>query len=488
MIATGQTATFTVSVAGTGSLRYVLEKDGVAFAGPYDAAFTATAGGEYRVTVYDANQLFTKTRIATLTVNSGESTTMTVRASGATLSGNVTVRASASGATKVEFYLNNVRQFTDSAAPFAWKWNTATAANAPRTLTAKAFNGTTLLGTGAAVNVTVNNAATPPCSDLNEPNNSSLTATPLVFGVAANGYVWTATDADWFRVDVTTPGVLTFNLTVPATNDYDLELFGPNAAYIKGSYRDTGLSEIITHNAAISGTYWVRVYGYPLGNGSHNTTVPFALCGNLQQQPIDSVRFFDSPGSYPTVGSGLLEEFGTIDPGRVVENFSPYYVVDGSEPVTLRFRFKSDGGGYLFNFGFYHYYAPLGTIDTSTSAGKIEYATHALAVGNAISLFDENLDHPGAERTITVNGGEALGFFLLPSATLREFQEGPSNFALNGYGRNGWPLFSSANANPGSVDQLLTFFSSFSITQISTAILAWEDISRVLPSDSDNGR
>ena len=72
------------------------------------------------------------------------------------MSGGITVRASVTDATKVEFYLDGVRQFTDSSTPYAWTWNTATAANGSRALTAKAYNGAALLGTSASVNVTVN--------------------------------------------------------------------------------------------------------------------------------------------------------------------------------------------------------------------------------------------------------------------------------------------------------------------------------------------
>src|SRR5205814_1776980 len=138
----------------------------------------------------------------------------------------------------------------------------------------------------AAVNVTVNNAAPPTCSDPNEPNESSLTATSLSFGIGANGYVCTATDVDWFKVEVASPGVLTFDLTVPAANDYYIELFGPDYAYIKGSYRDVGLAETVTHDATSAGTYYLRVYGYPVGSGSHNTSEVYGLIAEIATGPV----------------------------------------------------------------------------------------------------------------------------------------------------------------------------------------------------------
>ena len=275
VIATGQDATFTVVATG-GPFTYVWRFNGAVIPLATTASHTANAAGQYQVEVSNAAGT-TPSRIATLTVNSGEPVAITAPAASANVSSSVTVRASVSGATKVEFYLDGIRQFTDSSTPYAWTWNTAIAANAPHALTAKAYNGATLLGTSAAVNVTVNNTAPAPCSDPNEPNESSPTATPLSFGVAVNGYVCTATDVDWFKVEVAAPGVLTFGLTVPAANDYDIELFGPDYAYIKGSYRDTGLTETITHDAVSTGTYYVRVYGYPIGSGSHNASETYAL-------------------------------------------------------------------------------------------------------------------------------------------------------------------------------------------------------------------
>ncbi|HAO77802.1 MAG TPA: hypothetical protein DCQ92_02280 [Verrucomicrobia subdivision 3 bacterium] len=310
VIASGQNATFTVQATGAGTLTYQWFFNGAWLSPAVGSSLQASAAGQYQVIVGNAAGT-TPSRIATLTVNAGEPVAITAPPASANVSGSVTVRASVSGATKVEFYLDGVRQFTDSSTPFAWTWNTAIAANTSHALTANAYNGATLLGTSAAVNVTVNNAAPPACSDPNEPNDSSSTATPLAFGVAANGYVCTATDVDWFKVEVATPGVLTFDLTVPAANDYDIELFGPDYAYIKGSYRDTGLAENITHDATSTGTYYVRVYGYPAGNGSHNAAVPYTLTAGVVSGPVTIL----TPPQNRAVPAGASASFSVIASG-----------------------------------------------------------------------------------------------------------------------------------------------------------------------------
>ncbi|MSU64049.1 MAG: hypothetical protein EXS31_16925, partial [Pedosphaera sp.] len=261
--------------------------------GQCQISFPAVAGQTYYIAVDQAADIIREDGQSPLhwSMSGGggpaPAVSITAPAAGVTINNVITVNANASSATKVEFYLDAVRQFTDSAAPFTWAWNTATAANMPHILSVKSYSGTVLLATSANVPVTVNNPSTPSpeCVDPSEPNNSSPTATPLALAAAASGYICTATDVDWFKVVVSAPGVLSFDLTVPAANDYDLELFGPDAAYISGSYRDTGLAENITHNATVIGTYYVRVYGYPLGSGSYDATKPYGLMANFVTGP-----------------------------------------------------------------------------------------------------------------------------------------------------------------------------------------------------------
>jgi len=215
-IVEGQTATFTVAASGTGPFQYVWEMNGSPILVAVGPIFTASAAGQYRVTAYDANNLSAHSRTATLTVlPPGAAVSLAAPAAGATVSGTYTARASASGATKVEFWLDGVRRLTDTSVPYTWAWNTTVGDNGAHQLVAKAYNGATLLGTTPTRTVTVNNTAAP-SNDPYEPNNSSGTATPIAPGQIRTAYVDSPADADWFGVQVTTPGVLTFDLSVPA--------------------------------------------------------------------------------------------------------------------------------------------------------------------------------------------------------------------------------------------------------------------------------
>jgi subtilisin family serine protease len=86
---------------------------------------------------------------------------LTAPASGAALSGSVTLTATATddvGVTKVEFYHGTHLLGTDTSAPYELAWDTATASNGPGTLTARAYDDTCGLTASAAVDVTIQNA------------------------------------------------------------------------------------------------------------------------------------------------------------------------------------------------------------------------------------------------------------------------------------------------------------------------------------------
>lgn len=87
-------------------------------------------------------------------------TAITAPAAGATVSGTVTLTASASdnvGVTSVEFFVNSTRIGTDTAAPYSLAWNSTTVVNGTYTITSKAFDMAGNVTTSAGVTVTVNN-------------------------------------------------------------------------------------------------------------------------------------------------------------------------------------------------------------------------------------------------------------------------------------------------------------------------------------------
>jgi hypothetical protein len=120
---------------------------------------------------------------------------ITAPAGGATVVGTVSVTATASdniGVTKVEFLVDGVLKSTDTTSPYAWSWDSTTAANGTRALTAKAYDAALNAGTSAAVNVTVNNPITATNIGgwtITQANAAITWTIPAGTTIPANGYV-----------------------------------------------------------------------------------------------------------------------------------------------------------------------------------------------------------------------------------------------------------------------------------------------------------
>jgi hypothetical protein len=87
-------------------------------------------------------------------------TSLSAPAAGATVSGIVTVSASASdnvGVTKVEFYAGTTRIGTDTTAPYSISWTTTNFTNGSYSITSRAYDAAGNVGISAARTVTVNN-------------------------------------------------------------------------------------------------------------------------------------------------------------------------------------------------------------------------------------------------------------------------------------------------------------------------------------------
>jgi hypothetical protein len=212
----------------------------------------------------------------------------------------VNVNATVSAAVaKVQFFLDGGLVATDTNAPFAWSWNTVQTLDGPHTLTAQAYSALPeiLLGVSAPVAVTVSNGAgSTGGPDNYEPNDSSTLATAMNLGSSLQSYISSPTDVDWFKVNVTNAGTLSISLSVPAGKDYDLELYGPSATWLAGSYNKAGIAESIQQNVTVLGTYYFRVYGYPVGAGDYSSA-PYTISAALTTQTTTNSVGFNTTGA-----------------------------------------------------------------------------------------------------------------------------------------------------------------------------------------------
>ncbi|MBI4327336.1 MAG: hypothetical protein HY674_19045 [Chloroflexi bacterium] len=314
----GGSLRLSVVASGVAPLRYQWFRNGQTVPGAIQSAYTAAEGdaGDFEVEIIDGNGLKVWSKTVTVSVTpAGAAVALTAPSTGAEVAGTTTVRASSTAATKVGFYVDGLLRFTDTLTPFSWAWNTTLDDNGSHTLTAKAFNSSTLLGTSAARTVTINNATVPTCNDAGEPNNSSLSATPLAFGTQTSGFICTSSDVDWFKISISTPSILQISLTVPAGLDYDLELYGPDARWIAGSYQEAGTNEVIEQLAVTPGSYYFRVYGHPVGRGSSSGTAPYQIVATRTDAAADTITSGEI--NQPATWAGVVELVGdvTIGPG-----------------------------------------------------------------------------------------------------------------------------------------------------------------------------
>ena len=127
-------------------------------------------------------------------------TSITSPASGATVSGTVTVAASASdnvGVSRVEFYRDGALAATDTSAPYQWSWNTAASANGSHTLFTRAFDAAGNMGASASRTVTVSNPTDLDISGwrLVQANSAITYTLPAGTRIPLNGYVVIARNA-----------------------------------------------------------------------------------------------------------------------------------------------------------------------------------------------------------------------------------------------------------------------------------------------------
>jgi hypothetical protein len=115
---------------------------------------------------------------------------LTAPAEGATMTGTVTLTATASdnvAVTRVEFYVGTAMVGSDSTAPYSYSLNTRTIANGTKQITAKAKDAAGNLATSSAVSVTFDNDLTAPDTSITSPTaGSTVSGTVTITAVASD--------------------------------------------------------------------------------------------------------------------------------------------------------------------------------------------------------------------------------------------------------------------------------------------------------------
>ena len=157
---------------------------------------------------------------------------VTAPANNATVSGTVSVSATASddtGVAGVQFKLDGVNLGSeDTTSPYSVSWNTTTATNGQHTLTATARDTANQTTTSATVTVTVNNVNQPPTVSVTAPaNNATVSGTVTVTASASDdtgvaGVQFKLDGVNLGSEDTTSPYSVSWNTTTASNGQHTL--------------------------------------------------------------------------------------------------------------------------------------------------------------------------------------------------------------------------------------------------------------------------
>lgn len=185
------------------------------------------------------------------------STSLTSPASGATVSGAVTVAATATddvGVLRVEVWLDGTLMATDTTAPYQFPWNTASVADGVHNLQSRAYDAAGNVGSSAVVSVTVTNTPTRVFTD--------------TFGTSTLTTGWSFVNplADATHSLTKTPGHL--EITVPAKRNHDCWEIAECARMMRDTVNEDAVYE--TKIDGVNLTASIQNYGILLWQDSRN--------------------------------------------------------------------------------------------------------------------------------------------------------------------------------------------------------------------------
>ncbi len=169
---------------------------------------------------------------------SAPATSITAPANGATVSGTTSVTASATdnvGVTSVEFLLDGAVVATDTTSPYAWSWNTPTAADGAHTLQARASDAAGNVGSSTAISVTVSNDAIAPATSVTAPANGATVSGATSVTASATDNVGVTSvefllDGAVVATDTTSPYAWSWTTTTAANGAHTLQSRASDAA------------------------------------------------------------------------------------------------------------------------------------------------------------------------------------------------------------------------------------------------------------------
>ena len=371
---------------------------------PFSVAWTsATASnGSHTLTAVarDAAGNITTSAAITLTVdNSAPAVNITSPASGATVSGAISVTANASdniAVAGVQFRLDGVALGAeDVTAPFAAAWNTVTSSNGPHTLTAVARDTAGNVTTSTSISISVLNDSTPPSISITSPSSGATVSLTVAVAAAASDDIGVA--GVQFRLDGAALGAE--DTAAPFTLDWNTSSVANGAHTLTAVARDA----------------------------AGNTSTSAAITVTVQNDTASPAVAITSPANGATVsGSVIITASASDDIGVVGVRFFVDGAPLGTEDLTAPYDVSWDAT--LAGTGSHTLTAvardAAGHTTTSaaisvTVGGEVETTTRVEDTHADIFYTPVNTWMLGFSGTYSWSGGTtALGFVAGSRATL----------------------------------------------------------------------
>lgn len=190
---------------------------------------------------------------------------------------------------------------------------------------------------------------TPP-TDTFEPNDSLSQAYGfLVSGTQYASYIYTSNDVDYYKINVTTTGVINIDLT-SLPGDYDLYLLNSSGGEIASSKNWGTYSESISYTASTLGTYYLKILGY---YGACSNSDSYILKATIPTSvPADSTPPTGAPGK-PAANESISADNSitfTWTQGSVADTESgivSYYLQVSTNTSFSTFMYNGDIGNLL---------------------------------------------------------------------------------------------------------------------------------------------
>jgi hypothetical protein len=179
------------------------------------------------------------------------------------VSGTTTISATASdnvGVTSVEFYVGTTLLGSDTSSPYSYSWVTTGYTNGAYSLSAKAYDAASNVGTSASVSVTVSNTVSIPT---------------LTSGVATSGSIATVGGTVMYQITVPS-GCTSMVTSVSHPTSADFDSYGKQgsqpttSSYTWRGYTSTN-PEVVTFANPAAGIWYIMVKSYS-GTGAFTIT------------------------------------------------------------------------------------------------------------------------------------------------------------------------------------------------------------------------